>query len=197
MRDAHPPRPVAARDPLRVIELPAPARREIPVPPRPVLALEVPDVQMAEIVSSRPRLDVTLVERDASIPDAGRAETASGPAATADAGDGYVRAVARSILPNWKPPLSLHGVEITVRVHTDAAGHATGLVELVPPTPHADTNRQITYRVRELAYWPARRNGEPVADWAEITFVFCHTGVTATSPASPTPDPANRCASGS
>lgn len=95
----------------------------------------------------------------------------------------FVRPVARFILPNWRAPRSLHGLVVTARVHVDASGDPTGPVELVPPTRHRELDRRIADRVGLLEYQPARRNGEPVAAWAEITFVFCHAGVRATSPA--------------
>jgi len=99
--------------------------------------------------------------------------------------DVFVRPVALSILTNWRPDVPAGGVETTVRVQTDAAGRATGLVELVPRTPSHRLDAEIAARVRELEFQPAIRGGQPVAAWAEITLVICHHGVTATSPASP------------
>lgn len=171
----------ASDDPVRVIDVREPARREIEVPKRPLLALEMPEIGADELVRSSPEPAWTPAVRPPSPPGFGPRLPA-----TIEEGDGYVRPIALSILPDWKPPRSLHGVEIIVRVHTSAAGRATGLVELVPPTPDAAWNRQIVSRVRGLEYRPAVRNGQPVAAWAEITFVFCSGGVTATSPASPT-----------
>lgn len=84
------------------------------------------------------------------------------------------------------------GPDVTARVHVDAAGDPTGRVELVPPTSNRRLNREIVYRVGRLEYEPGRLSDEPVAAWAEITFLFCNTGVTATSPA-PTNLPESPC----
>lgn len=175
----------ALDDPVRVVDVRQPVRREIPVPARPVLAFELPDVAAPEPAPWSPGPHPAL-RRPSPPAVAALSEIVDGPPPTAEEGDGYVRPIALSILPDWTPPRSLHGVEIVVRVHTSAAGRATGLVELVPPTPDPGMNREIVRRVRDLEYRPAFRNGQPVAAWAEITFVFCRTGVTATSPASPT-----------
>lgn len=97
----------------------------------------------------------------------------------------FVQPRAKSVLRTWSPHRSLIGSEILVRVHTDATGRATGLVELIPSTGHDQTDREIQYRVLRLEYWPATVNGEPVQSWAEISFAFCFDGMTAASPPSP------------
>jgi len=99
--------------------------------------------------------------------------------------DIYIAPRARSILRTWKPPESVFGTEVLVRVQTDHTGAPLGPVELLPPTGHPETDAEMIYRVRGLAYWPATLNGEPVAAWAEITFEFCYRGTTAASPPSP------------
>lgn len=177
-------------EPVRVIDLPTRTRRAIPVPARPVLALEMPEVTTVEPMPRGPSPSPTLhaPPPPARLPPVAEAGLRRAPT------EGYVRPIALSILPDWRAPASLHGVEIMVRVHISAAGRATGLVELVPQTSDPGTNREIADWVRRLSYRPALENGEPVAAWAEITFVFCNARITATSPASPTglADPCTR-----
>lgn len=102
-----------------------------------------------------------------------------------DGTDIYIAPRARSILRTWRAPDSVFGTEVLVRVQTDHTGAPLGPVELIPPTGHRDTDAEMVYRVRNLEYWPATMNGEPVAAWAEITFEFCYHGTTAASPPSP------------
>lgn len=97
----------------------------------------------------------------------------------------FVAPRAKSVLHTWQAPRSLIGSEILVRVHTDATGRATGLIELLPPTGHEETDREIRHRALRLQYWPATVDGNPVDSWAEISFEFCFDGTTATSPPSP------------
>jgi hypothetical protein len=97
----------------------------------------------------------------------------------------YNQPIARNILPDWKFPETLHGVVVTARAYVDARGKATGIVELVPPTEDERINREMVYLLRKLDYQPAYRNGQPVAEWAEVTFTFCGKSVRATSPAAP------------
>jgi hypothetical protein len=97
----------------------------------------------------------------------------------------YIAPRARSILRTWRPPDSVLGTEVLARILTDAAGVPTGPIELLPPTGHRETDDEIVYRVRNLDYWPATLNGEPIGAWAEITFEFCYKGTTAASPPSP------------
>lgn len=168
--------------PLQMVDLSEP--RLAPQTARPVIARQSPRVAVREIAPWRPTLALTPadpipVPRGPSAPgDAGDPSGARLPA-----GEGYVQPIARSILPEWRAPRTLHGVVVTARVYVDASGDPTGLVELVPPTRFREVNREIVYRVRRLEYQPARENGRAVAAWAEVTFVFCRTGVTATSPA--------------
>ena len=62
-------------------------------------------------------------------------------------------------------------MEVTVRVFVNASGRPS-LVELDPPTPDEDFNRDIVRQVRAWEYRPARRDGAAVEGWAEITFIF-------------------------
>lgn len=181
---AESPRGFERTEPVRVLELPRPQRpseaAERPVVPRTALAVR-------RASTPTPKLDLTRVEPVAARPPAVRSSAPGQPTASDDPGERYVQPIARAILPDWRAPRSLHGVVVTARVYLDEAGDPTGLVELVPPTPDRDVNREIVYQVRRLEYQPAQRNGRPVAAWAEVTFVFCRTGVTATSPAPPRP----------
>ncbi|MGH7542248.1 MAG: energy transducer TonB family protein [Gemmatimonadota bacterium] len=156
---------------LRAVRVRLPRRTEIPPPPRPVLAVELPVVEVAfeEPSGAQP---------DLSLPAAGRLSgPGSGGAAGAGRGAGgdgadYVPPVPRTVIPHWDPPASVRGMEVTVRVHVDEQGRATGRVELRPPTPDRSFNREIVDRVRRMEYRPAQRNGIPISGWAEITFIF-------------------------
>lgn len=177
---------VDAQPPVQVVRVRAPdAPEPVPAPvaasARPVLSPELPAVTLA-VPGPAPRGAVVAVA-DAAAPAILVRPVA--PVASVSDGDVFVRPVALSILTNWRPDVPRDGVETTIRVHTDAAGRATGLVELVPHTPSHRLDAEIAARVRELKFQPALRDGEPVAGWAEITLVMCPHGVTATSPASP------------
>lgn len=168
---------------IRVVRLAAPAEGALPEVSTPPVPARRPVVTVREIAGSRPAPDLTR-----AVPLSGRRgvafPTRTGASGPSDAeAERYVQPVARDILPNWRTSRSLDGLVVTARVHVDAAGDPTGPVELLPLTGNGRLNRDIAYRVRGLEYEPARRNGEPVAAWAEITFVFCHTGVAASSPA--------------
>lgn len=181
--------------------------------PRPVQVVRVREPQardptpLAAETRGRPRvsLDLPAVTRsDPGPPPSGPAlEPAAAvrpdvviarPRASSPPADVFVRPVALSILTNWKPVVPSAGIETTVRVHTDATGRATGLVELVPLTSSHRLDAEIIDRVRQLEFQPATSGGRPTAAWAEITLVICPDGVTATSPASPSglPDPCAR-----
>lgn len=153
-----------------------------PAAARPVPAPGAPAVTLADAVRLAPGLDLApAVQRALREP-----RRPPMPGVRRTSADVVVHPVALSILTNWRPAVPARGVETTVRVHTDAAGRATGLVELVPQTPSHRLDAEIAARVLELEFQPAVRGGQPVAAWAEITLVICGHGVTATSPASPT-----------
>ena len=148
-----------------------PAMREIPPPPKPVVAIETPTVEIRDVQASMPGPDLTPAVQVASFPGIG------GGSGKGDGGDGagtenFVSPTPRSILPYWDPPKSVRGLEVTVRIHVDASGRPTGEVQLVPPTPDRRFNREIEDRVRRMEYRPASRDGTPVDGWAEITFIF-------------------------
>ncbi len=173
-----------ARPPLQAIDVRVPDSPAAPASARPVLAVEVPDVR-PKVTATPSGPNLTLAAAAPARWSVPPRPAPVEPAPGSDEGNVYVRPVALSILTNWRPRVSARGVETTVRVHTDAAGRATGLVELVPPTPSPRLNEEIASRVRQLTFHPAFQDGTPVAAWAEITLVICPHGVTATSPASP------------
>ena len=176
--------------PIQLVGLARPERPPATEAARPTPSFQPQRVAVRAVPRSRPALDLTRAEprtSGAGVPKLVDVEASS------DGGQRYVQPIARSILPEWKPPRSVYGVGVTVRVHVDSTGRATGLVELLPPTPDRETNRQLVYRVRQLRYQPAVRNGKPVPAWAEIAFVFCKSGVTATSPAPPRRERGDRC----
>ena len=155
---------------LRALRVSMPRRIEIPPPPRPVLAVDMPDIQVRDAAIE---VSSELLPVGAPAPSAGSG-AGIGPGdegAGGGEGDGYVSPVPRSVVPHWDPPGSVRGMEVTVRVFVDATGRP-GLVELDPPTPDEDFNRDIMRQVREWEYRPALRDGTPVDGWAEITFIF-------------------------
>ena len=156
---------------LQALRVSMPRRIEIPPPPRPILAVDMPEIEIPE---AEIEVSAELLPVGAPAPSAGRgAGTGPGEGEGAGGGEGenYVSPVPRSVVPHWDPPGSVRGMEVTVRVFVDARGRP-GLVELDPPTPDEDFNRDIMRQVRAWEYRPALRNGNPVDGWAEITFIF-------------------------
>ena len=155
---------------LRSVRVAPPRRVEIPPPPRPVLAVDAPEIEIRE---PAPQLSAELRPVGVPSPGAGRGAGAGGDDDGGGAGraDGYVAPVPRSVVPQWDPPGSVRGMEVTVRIFVDASGRP-GLVELDPPTPDEDFNRDIMRQVRAWEYRPAQRDGSAVDGWAEITFIF-------------------------
>ncbi len=164
-------RPAAGGGALRAIAVRVPATREIPPPPRPVLAVDLPEVEIEEFETAVSGPVLAPVSQVALVPgvDGGNRGGAGG---AGDGGDGFVPPMPRSVIPHWDPPESVRGLEVTVRVHVDAQGRPTGEVELLPPTPDRGFNREIIDRVHDMEYHPASRNGRAVSGWAEITFIF-------------------------
>ncbi|WP_419163178.1 energy transducer TonB family protein [Candidatus Palauibacter sp.] len=156
---------------LRSLRVSVPRSAEIPPPPRPVLAVDVPEVEIQETEANRIAADLLPVGVPA--PSAGRGEGA-GQGDDGEGGGvdgGYIAPVPRSVVPHWDPPGSVRGMEVTVRIFVDATGRP-GFVELLPPTPDEGFNRDIIRQVRGWEYRPALRDGDPVDGWAEITFIF-------------------------
>jgi len=156
---------------LQAMRVRLPDRIEVPPPPQPVVAVDVPPVEVREPSSSLPGLELSPAAQIALRPGIGGG-TGARDGGVGSGKDDYVSPMPRSILPHWDPPSSVRGLEVTVRVHVDARGKPTGVVQLVPPTPDRRFNREIEDRVRKMEYQPARRNGEAVPGWAEITFIF-------------------------
>ena len=171
LEGARPAAPVGGGGALRAMNAVLPAVRDIPPPPRPVVSVETPVVEIIDVEASMPGPDLTPAVQVASFPGIG------GGRGEGDGGEGsgsedFVAPVPRSVLPHWDPPSSVRGLEVTVRVHVDASGKPTGEVQLDPPTPDRRFNRELEDRVRRMEYRPATRNGQPVEGWAEITFIF-------------------------
>lgn len=158
---------------VQAVRLPVAPPIEIPPPPMPKLAIDAPVVEYDQpsVVFQGVMLEPVA---SAGMPGLGTGPFGSGDRAGSGAGPGgdYTSPVPRSIVPHWDPPESVRGMEVTVRVFVDERGRPTGEVELDPPTPNRGFNREIVERVRRMEYRPARRDGSPVAGWAEITFVF-------------------------
>ncbi len=157
---------------MYAVALTSPARVEIPPPPAPRLAVDAPVVEFDEPKTRLEGLSLQPVATAGAMPGLGGGITGSGTGEGSGAGEDYTSPVPRSIVPYWDPPPAVKGMEVTVRVMVDDRGRPVGEVELDPPTPHDGFNRQIVERIRRMEYHPARRNGRPVAGWAEITFVF-------------------------
>lgn len=159
------------RERLRAVALRDPAEDvEIPSPPSPVTAPS-PEVSPPRVTGGADLASVELTPWSAGPPGRGGGEP--GARAGEPAGGGTRRPpVPRSVLPEWDPPEQVRGTEVVVRVHVDAAGRPTGPVELCPPTPSRDFNRRLREKVRAMEFAPARIDGQPVAGWAELTFLF-------------------------
>jgi len=186
-----------ASDPIEVVQLredrptaSAASAPEVSDHPRPVPSPDPPELALQEMRASQESRTLVRAEYDGlpgvGLPALTGSGTGTGRGDGDDSGaDVYVPARARTILRTWRPPASVIDSEVLIRVRTDETGRPLGPVELRQPTMHEETNREIIRRAKSLEYWPARLNGEPVASWAEISFEFCHDGVTAASPPSP------------
>lgn len=161
--------PEAGGGALRALAVRMPATRRIPPPPKPVLAVDMPEIEVRDFETSVSGPVLAPATRVALVPGEGGG---GGPGGSGDGDDAFVPPMPRSVIPHWDPPESVRGLEVTVRVHVDADGRPTGDVQLVPPTPDRRFNREIIDRVHAMEYRPASRNGRPVSGWAEITFIF-------------------------
>lgn len=154
---------------LRSVQVSMPERTEITPPPKPVVAVDVPEVELREVEVAQIGGDLLPVGRPSPLPGLGGGP---GQGTGGDgSGDGYTSPVPRSVVPHWDPPGSVRGLEVTVRVFVDATGRPS-LVELDPPTPDDGFNREIMRQARAWDYRPAQRHGVAVEGWAEITFIF-------------------------
>lgn len=150
-----PSRPAAARLP----EAREPTVHEPTSSPSEALSLE-----RVRPASGAPRLALSTGE--------GSPAQGSGPAGSAGEPGRISPPVPRSLLPQWNPPEGVRGTRVTVRVEVGRDGRPTGRVRLEPPTSSEEFNRRLRETLTSLRYRPARRAGEPVVAWAEITFVF-------------------------
>lgn len=78
----------------------------------------------------------------------------------------------RSIIPRWDAPRELKGQRVTLRVRVDARGEPTGEVEIRPRIADAGFERKLREDLLAMDFLPARQDGRPVADWAELTLTF-------------------------
>lgn len=165
---------------VRLLRVRARGPSSLPVPP-PIrepepeveVAVRLPETQVDPPHLDRPR-SVRAAENGAGTA-AGKAAGRSageGEVGGAPDGEGFVPPAPRSVAPEWDPPPAVRGQRVTLRIHVDARGRPTGPVELHPPTSVASFNRRLVRKARELRFRPARRDGRPVAAWAELTFVF-------------------------
>jgi len=156
---------------MQAIHATLPRRVEIPPPPRPKLSPDAPRIEELTLEQAAP----AFADAAISFPGggaAGRGESVGTAAGAGGGGDDLRAPYPRALIPQWEAPRDVKGVQVTVRVHVDAAGMPTGEVQLEPPTPNGKFNDLLRRRVREMRYYPARRNGNPVPGWAEITFIF-------------------------
>lgn len=170
-------------EPIQLVQLPPLTDRAAAEPALPTASHNWSVVAVRQIAASPAALDLIPAKLSPGRPGITSSLRQSPGAPVESSDELYVQPIASGILSDWKPPVFLFGVAMTARVYLDAAGAPTALVELAPPTESQRMNRAIAFRVRTLEYQPARRGGEAVAAWAEITFVFCGENVSATSPA--------------
>jgi hypothetical protein len=145
---------------------------EIPAPPRPIPALDAP-----EVVVSVP---TERISSAGSLERPGTAGAGTGIPGGTGRGDGgsdaegrYRNTVPepRVIIPDWDAPKEVKGLQVRLRVLVDERGKPVD-VELDPRTPDEGFNRRLIQSALEMEFKPALRNGRPVRDWAVITRVF-------------------------
>lgn len=145
----------------------------VPPPPPPVAEPAAPDI--AEVELALEDAPAAVSRRPGGPSREPGAGGEPGPPVPGSAGAGppaFVPPAPRSILPAWDPPEAARGREVTVRVRVDARGRPTRPVEVRPSTGDEDFDRRLVRKVLRMDFEPARRGGEPVAAWAELTFVF-------------------------
>jgi hypothetical protein len=160
---------------IRSIRVSSSRREEIPLPPDPIIEVKMPHLDMTEIAAPLPVEHLLSLGLSAWLPSP-RSEFGLGPGKLSDIGDskteyGYQAPVPKFVAPQWDPPDSARGLEVTVYVLVDEDGWPQD-VELDPPTPDDGFNDRIVNQVRGWKYQPARRHGRSTFGWAEITFVF-------------------------
>ncbi len=194
-------------DSIRVIDVDASMRavgiasltadRAVPLARRPVLAIEMPEIETREFALSLPGSGLRRIAVTWPPPAAPRGYGSDPADAEGEATGTTLPPVPQAILMNWVVPQAVLGMKVNARVWVTSVGRAVGTVELDPRTPDRGFNRRVADRVRQIGYRPALRNGLPVPGWVEITFVFCPTTVTATSPRPRVSDRRGRCVASS
>ena len=148
---------------------------EMPPPPTPIIEVEIPRVKMREISVSLPGARLLPVRLPARLPGisggSGSGRDGLGEGGDGEGEQGYEAPVPKSVIPQWDPPESVRGLQVTVYVLVDEQGWPRD-VELDPPTPDNGFNRHIVSQVKGWKYRPARRAGQSITGWAEITFIF-------------------------
>jgi len=154
--------------------------REIVVPPPPTAVPELVMPDVAVQLRQVRQVSIRTVDLRGSLAGSG---SARGPGLEAAGGrgdggadpEGYHRLTApevRSIYPEWDPPESVRGMEVTVRVLVAWWGEPLD-VELRPPTPDSRFNKRLARNALRMDYEPAHdRLGRPVTAWAEFTQIF-------------------------
>lgn len=163
---------------MQAIAIAAPRPIVIPAPPSNVPRFDEPDVDVQEpersvltAALSGPSGGAAAMGENGG---PGRAEADGGGDGGSDAqgDDRHSEASPRSITPLWDPPRDVKGMRVTVRVQLDALGKPTGEIQVEPRIPDSGFDRELRKGLLSMDYFPARRDGLAVADWAEMTFVF-------------------------
>lgn len=161
---------------MRAIALAPP--REIVIPPRPDPVTQLDEPELREESPREDGLTATFANLEGAVAGSRIGPGLPSASGRGDAGadaEGRFRVTApepRSIIPEWDPPREVRGMEVMVRVQIDPHGRPTGDVELRPRTPNAGFNRRLIEKVLQMDYHPARRHGQPITAWAEMTFIF-------------------------
>ena len=148
---------------------------EVPAPPADQPRLREPDVTMEP--------ERLILAASFSGPSGGVPGSSVGPGLASGDGEGDAGndrsgddrnspPTPRSITPRWDPPQELRGQRITFRVKVDQYGDPTGEIEVLPRIADSRFARQVREDLLAMDFQPARRDGRPVTDWAELTLVF-------------------------
>lgn len=162
---------------MTALAIAAPRPIEVPAPPQTRPQVRDPEFRVTE--PERHVITASLNGPSGGTPAEGR----SGPGLPGvdGAGDGGSDRAGRdrrspptprSITPRWDPPQELRGRRVTLRVHVDALGEPTGEIEIQPRIADSGFEKQLRKDVLAMDFLPARRDGRPVADWAELTLTF-------------------------
>lgn len=162
---------------MTALAIAAPRPIEVPAPPQTRPQIRDPELRVTE--PERHVIAASLSGPSGGTPAEGR----SGPGLPGvdGAGDGGSDRAGRdrrspptprSITPRWDPPQALRGQRVMLRVHVDALGEPTGEIEIRPRIADSGFEKQLRRDVLAMDFMPARRDGRPVADWAELTLTF-------------------------